>query len=60
MGPRDGGRQAAHAGVRGGPQQLRPHGAGRLEQDQERDRPLAHLQEVLQGGHLRILRHEHW
>ena len=35
MGPRKAWRQAQDGGVQGGPEQLRPHGAGRPHQDQE-------------------------
>ena len=39
---------------------MRPHGAGRAHQDQERDGLDGDVQEVVQGGHLRVVRHEHW
>ena len=59
MGPRHSGGQAAHAGVRRRPEHLRSHGSRRAHQDQERDGLDSHVQEVLQGGHLRIVRDEH-
>merc|ERR1712012_1278717 len=59
MGPRKAWRQAQDGGVQGGPEQLRPHGAGCPHQDQERDGPQPYLQEELHGGHLRLLRYEH-
>ncbi len=60
MGSRLPRRQAPHAGVRRGPQPVRAHGPGRAHQDQERGGPHPDLPQVLQGGHLRIVRNEHW
>mmetsp|Transcript_32351 Transcript_32351/g.100887 ORF Transcript_32351/g.100887 Transcript_32351/m.100887 type:complete len:289 (+) Transcript_32351:285-1151(+) len=38
---------------------MRPHDPGRPDQDQGRGGPHADLPPLLQGGHLRLLRHEH-
>ena len=43
----------------GRPRRLRPDGARRADQDQERDRPDADLPPLLPRGHLRLLRDEH-
>ena len=46
MEPREAGRQAQDAGVRRRPQQVRTHGPRRPHQNQERNRPLSHIQKV--------------
>ena len=53
------GRQAEDAGLRGEHGRVRPYGARRADQGEERDGPDAHLPPLVPRGHLRLVRDEH-
>ena len=55
----DDGQKPEHRHLRSRHGHLRPDGPGRADQDQERDRQLAHLPPLLPRGRVRLLRDEH-